>query len=304
MPFCVLDEVDAALDEANVGRFATALRGLARDDPVHRHHPQSGHHRGGRRAVRRDRRRRRGQPRGLAPPGRRGGRWRATATAARGHRDRAAGRRDRASGVPMIRARRRRPARLLEAGPRAQPAWLRRAAARPAAAAAATTTPGRRSRRRSSAPTWAPSWRCEVVERARARRDLPPELALAGRAASALFAPRDPVPWPRKPSATTPAVILVVGVNGTGKTTTIAKLARPLQDPRRAGAAGGRRHLPGRRHRAAPDLGAAHRRARHRARRRTPTRRPWSGTPWTRPPRAARTWSSWTPPAGCTPRAT
>ncbi len=64
----------------------------------------------------------------------------------------------------------------------------------------------------------------EVVGKARARRDLPPDLALQAELI-ALFAPRDPTPWPRKPSADVPAVILVVGVNGTGKTTSIAKLA-------------------------------------------------------------------------------
>ena len=30
VPFCVLDEVDAALDEANIGRFTDALRDLSR----------------------------------------------------------------------------------------------------------------------------------------------------------------------------------------------------------------------------------------------------------------------------------
>jgi fused signal recognition particle receptor len=53
---------------------------------------------------------------------------------------------------------------------------------------------------------------------------MPPELALRYEMV-ALFATREPVAWPRKPAAHVPAVVLVVGVNGTGKTTTIAKLA-------------------------------------------------------------------------------
>jgi fused signal recognition particle receptor len=65
----------------------------------------------------------------------------------------------------------------------------------------------------------------EVVGRARAAGDgLPPETAVQ-RELAALFTARDPVPWPRKPAPDVPAVVLVVGVNGTGKTTTIAKLA-------------------------------------------------------------------------------
>jgi chromosome segregation protein len=39
-PFCVLDEVDAPLDEANVDRFANMVRETERSDSVHRHHPQ------------------------------------------------------------------------------------------------------------------------------------------------------------------------------------------------------------------------------------------------------------------------
>ncbi len=51
-----------------------------------------------------------------------------------------------------------------------------------------------------------------------------------------------------------PAVILVIGVNGVGKTTTIAKLA-DCTPAGQAGHAGGRRYLPRRRQRAAGDLG-------------------------------------------------
>jgi fused signal recognition particle receptor len=64
----------------------------------------------------------------------------------------------------------------------------------------------------------------EVCDRARARTDVGPQKALQLELLH-LFAEREPVPWPRIPGPRIPAVILVVGVNGTGKTTTIAKLA-------------------------------------------------------------------------------
>ena len=40
-PFCILDEVDAPLDEANVGRFNRMLAEMGGPDSVHRRHPQS-----------------------------------------------------------------------------------------------------------------------------------------------------------------------------------------------------------------------------------------------------------------------
>lgn len=62
-----------------------------------------------------------------------------------------------------------------------------------------------------------------VVEGARARRDLDPELAVKNELIG-LFAPRRTTGWPHVPGNGTPAVVLVIGVNGTGKTTTVAKL--------------------------------------------------------------------------------
>ena len=64
-----------------------------------------------------------------------------------------------------------------------------------------------------------------IVERARARRDEPSAEAAVRAELGALLSPRDP-DWDLRPAvAGTPTIILVVGVNGTGKTTTIGKLA-------------------------------------------------------------------------------
>ena len=65
----------------------------------------------------------------------------------------------------------------------------------------------------------------QLVERAQARRDPGgPEAAIRAELA-ALLVPRDASWAPRPAVSGGPAVVLVVGVNGTGKTTTIGKLA-------------------------------------------------------------------------------
>ncbi len=45
-PICVLDEVDAPLDDHNVERFCTLLQEVTRldRDALHHHHPQPDHH--------------------------------------------------------------------------------------------------------------------------------------------------------------------------------------------------------------------------------------------------------------------
>ena len=64
-----------------------------------------------------------------------------------------------------------------------------------------------------------------IVEGARARRDPGgPEAAVRAELA-ALLVQRDPAWVPQPAAAGGPAVVLIVGVNGTGKTTTIGKLA-------------------------------------------------------------------------------
>jgi fused signal recognition particle receptor len=65
----------------------------------------------------------------------------------------------------------------------------------------------------------------EVVERARARKDSPSAEAAVRAELAALLIPSDPAWRPEPGNPGQPAVLLVVGVNGTGKTTTIGKLA-------------------------------------------------------------------------------
>jgi fused signal recognition particle receptor len=65
----------------------------------------------------------------------------------------------------------------------------------------------------------------DLVERARRRRDPDGAEAAVRAELAALLVPRD-LDWaPHPPAGGGPAVLLIVGVNGTGKTTTIGKLA-------------------------------------------------------------------------------
>ena len=64
-----------------------------------------------------------------------------------------------------------------------------------------------------------------IVEKARKRRDLDPEAAVRAEL-EAILAGRTSAVWrPRAAAPGAPSILLVVGVNGTGKTTTIGKLA-------------------------------------------------------------------------------
>jgi fused signal recognition particle receptor len=65
----------------------------------------------------------------------------------------------------------------------------------------------------------------EVVERARARKDAPTAEAAVREELAALLIPSDATWRPARLAPDQPAVLLMVGVNGTGKTTTIGKLA-------------------------------------------------------------------------------
>ena len=53
-PFCILDEVDAPLDEPNIERLTRLLKEMSQRDAVHRDHARQADHGSGAGALRRD----------------------------------------------------------------------------------------------------------------------------------------------------------------------------------------------------------------------------------------------------------
>ena len=143
----------------------------------------------------------------------------------------------------------------------------------------------------------------EVVEKARRRRDRDAEAAVR-RELAALLVEREPGWSPRPSPSGGPAIMLVVGVNGTGKTTTIGKLAARYKAEGRRVLLAAADTFRAAADRPAPRLGRAGRRRDRRPQARTPIRAPSSTTRSTRRSPAARTSSSPTPPAASTRRPT
>ena len=95
----------------------------------------------------------------------------------------------------------------------------------------------------------------------------------------------------RIPLTGSPTVILIVGVNGSGKTTTVGKLAHRLGGARPEGGDRRGRHLPRGGHRPARGSGPSAPARTSCASRRAPTPARSPSTPWPRAGRAAPTWS-------------
>ena len=114
----------------------------------------------------------------------------------------------------------------------------------------------------------------------------------------------DDLPPPSPRADGKPFVILVVGVNGTGKTTSTAKLGLWLNNRGHSGHPRRRRHLPRRRRRATPALGRAPRHPGRQGQTRTPTPPRFASTPTRKPSPTDPSSSSATPPAASTPATT
>ena len=229
VPFCILDEVDAALDEANIGRFADALRRLSEDidfvvithnratievaDTIYgvtmddaavsaARQPAAGRHscRGGHRMMPRPAR----EPTGM-------------------------GLRPRSGGLgARLRS-------LFSGGTASAEAWDDVEEALIAADIGPGGRPG--AGRRGSRP----------IGRPRRRPPCRPWPTVLRERLEATARPFELGP--------APSVILVVGVNGTGKTTTIAKLASRLARDGHSVILAAARHLPCGGHRAAAPVG-------------------------------------------------